>query len=90
VAKFGGSGIGTEGKGSSTSASVDIIVEDEVHMVNEWWARPSTEGRPDYRSRVSTEKGLGLDKKNSKKKKTIYLKLAKSTMMLEPALHRSR
>ena len=27
---------------------------------------------------------------NSKKKKTIYLKLAKSTMILEPALHRSR
>ena len=57
---------------------------------DEWWGRPSTGGRPDYSSRVSTEKGLGLDEKVSKKKKTIYLKLAKSTMILEPALHRSR
>ena len=88
--KYGSSGVGTEGNASS-SRSVDIVVVgDEVHMLNEWWARPSTEGRPDYSSRVSTEKGLGLDEKVSKKKKTIYLKLAKSTMILEPALHRSR
>jgi len=74
VGTYGGSGVGTEGKGSSTRAAVDVVVGDEVHMVNEWWARPSTEGQPDYSSRVSTEKGLGLDEKVSKKKKTMYLK----------------
>ena len=37
-------------------------------MLNEWWGRPSTEGRPDYNSRVSTEKGLGLDETNPKRR----------------------
>jgi len=40
-------------------------------MVNEWWRCPSTEGRPDYSSRVSTEEGLGLDETNQQK--SIYL-----------------
>jgi len=65
--KYGSSGVGTEGNASS-SRSVDIVVGDEVHMMrrDEWWGRPSTGGRPDYNSRVSTEKGLGLDEKVSK------------------------
>jgi len=54
VAKYGASGVGTEGKGSSTR-SVDIV-GDEVHMLDEWRRRPSTEGRPDVCSRKATEK----------------------------------
>ena len=55
MATYGGSGVGTDGKGSSTSA-VDIVV-DEVHMMmDEWLGRPSVGRRPDYSSRKSTEK----------------------------------
>ena len=81
--------MGTEGYGSSSKAVVNV--RDEVHMLNEWRRRPSTEGRPDYSSRVSKEKGLGLDKKVSKKEEDNILetKVAESTMGLEPA-HGSR
>jgi len=40
----------------------------------EWRRRPSTEGRPDYSSRVSTGKGLGLDKKASKTQYTYPIR----------------
>jgi len=76
VETYRGCGVGTDGKGSSirVEAAVD---GDEVHMLNEWWRRPSAEGRPDYSSRVSTEKGLGLDKKVSKNSKLNTHQFAK-------------
>ena len=68
MVKYGGCGVGTDGKGSSIREAVVAVDGDEVHMLNEWRRRPSAEGCPDYSSRVSTEKGLGLDEKVSKKR----------------------
>jgi len=41
VAKYGGCGVGTDGKGSSIRAEAVVAVDgDEVHMLNEWWVAP--------------------------------------------------
>jgi len=69
VVTYGASGLGTDGKGSSSRVYGGGV--DMDNMMNEWWRRPSTEGRPDYSSSESTEKGLGLDKTNQQK--SIYL-----------------
>jgi len=55
--------------------------------MDDWWRRPSMEGRPDCTSRKSTEKGLGLDENVSKSQHKTYPKFA--TMILGAA-HRSR
>jgi len=59
-------------------------------MVNEWWGRPSKEGRPDYSSRVSTEKGLGLDEAKPKINNTYPTIRDNDDNALEPTPHRSR
>jgi len=41
VAKCGGCGVGTDGKGSSTREAVVAVDGDEVYMLNEWLGRPS-------------------------------------------------
>jgi len=60
-------------------------------IMDEWSRCPSTEGCPDYSSRDSTEKGLGLDKKVPKTQYAYPIREAIiAIMIIELIRHRLR